>query len=186
MTMVGLHFSRWRKARGLFAAAAVAWSLTTLVDIGFPSLAAWFASAVLHDGAEIPSWQQIFGLVALDAVFGIPLALLVCFAAGFPAWALAERRGLRTRAAAFKVGAGVGLLVGTAGILLGVLAALPIALDDNMSSDAWSWGGQIIHDGLPTLLGWAYKAISLIVTMGIGCLAGLAAWAAAGRRVAPV
>src|SRR5262249_42591653 len=154
---------------------------------GFPSLAAWFASTVLHDGGDVPQLPQVTTLVVLYAVFGLPCALIVCFALGFPAWIFAERRGLTRRGDALKVGAGVGFIVGAAGILFSVLAGLPIALDDNMSSDAWSWGGQIIHDGLPTLLGWGYKAIRLIATVGVGCLAGLAAWAAAnGRRVAPV
>jgi hypothetical protein len=118
----------------------------------------------------------------LYAIVGIPLALVVCFAIGFLAWRFAEKRGLTTRIDAIKVGAGVAFIVGTLGIALGLLASLPTALSEGSTFNSWSWGRQVIRDGLPTPLGWAFQAVDLLVTVGVGSLAGLAAWWAAGSR----
>jgi hypothetical protein len=139
LTIALPDLSRWQKTRGLLAAAAVAWGLTTLVDVVWPTLEVSFASTFLHYDTYVPPPSQVLAWVALYAIFGIPLALIVCLAIGFPAWRFAEKRGLRSRAEAIKVGGGVGLLVGSAGILLGVLAALPTALSDSSDLPSKKW-----------------------------------------------
>ena len=185
LTLTQPALSRWQKTRGLLAAAAVAWGLTTLVDVGWPTLEVSFATTFLHYDTYVPPPSQVLAWGALYALFGIPLAVIACLVVGFPAWRFAEKRGLKTRAEAIKVGGVVGLIVGSAGIVLGVLAALPTALSDSSTYNEWSWGQQTVSDGLPTLLGWGYQAIRLLITAGVGCLAGLAAWAVAGHpRVA--
>lgn len=45
--------------RGLLAAAAVAWALTTLVDLGWPTLEVWFASTFLGYEGYVPPAAQV-------------------------------------------------------------------------------------------------------------------------------
>lgn len=165
-----------RKILGLFAAAAVAWSLTTLTDVGWSSLQVWFAAAFLdYDGYVAPP-SQVLSWVALYAFFGLPVALIVCLVIGLPAWGWTQRRGLVGWANALKVGAGVGLFVGVVVLALSLWSGLSTALDDSASYNSWSWGRQVIKDGMPTLLGWVFWLIDLAVTVLTGCAAGAAAW----------
>ncbi len=182
MTGVVSQISRWQKTRGLLAAAAVAWALTTLVDLGWPILRLWFATTFLQYDGYVPPPAQVVSWIELYAIFGLPLALIVCFAIGFPAWRFAEKRGLATRLDAVKVGAVVGFVVGLTGIILRVLAALPTALNDNSTFESWSWGRQVVRDGLPTPLGWVFTGIDLLATVGIGSVAGWVAWVIAGAK----
>lgn len=182
MTGVASHLSRGQKIRGLLAAAAVAWALTTLVDLGWPTLEVWFASTFLEYDGYVPPAAQVVSWIALYAIFGLPLALIVCLAVGIPAWRFAETRGLATSLDAVKVGAVVALIVGLTGIILGVLTSLPTALSDSSTFNSWSWGRQVVRDGLPTPLGWVFIAIDLLATVGIGCVAGWTAWAVAGVK----
>jgi hypothetical protein len=114
--------SRWQKTRGLLAAAAVAWVSTTLVDVGWPTLEVSFASTFLHYDTYVPPPSQVMAWVALYAIVGIPLALAVCFAVGFPAWDFADKRGWNSPLDAIRVGGAVGLIVGLAGVLLGLIS----------------------------------------------------------------
>jgi hypothetical protein len=182
MTSVTSHLSIWQRTRGLLAAAAVAWALTTLIDLGWPILQLWFASTFLQYDGYVPPLAQVVSWIALYAIFGLPLALIVCLAIGFPAWRFAEKKGLATRLDAVRVGAVVALIIGLTGIILGVLASLSTALNDSSTFDSWSWGRQVVRDGLPTPLGWVFTAIDLLATVGIGCVAGYAAWTVAGVK----
>jgi hypothetical protein len=182
MMGVAPQLSRWQKTRGLLAAAAVAWALTTLVDLGWPTLEVWFASTFLEYDGYVAPVAQVVSWIVLYAIFGVPLALIVCLAVGFPAWRFAESKGLATRFDAVKVGAAVAFIVGLSGIILGVLSSLPTALSDSSTFNSWSWGGQVVRDGLPTPLGWVFTAIDLLATVGIGCVAGLVAWTVAGVK----
>ena len=92
MTSVTSHLSIWQRTRGLLAAAAVAWALTTLIDLGWPMLQLWFASTFLQYDGYVPPLAQVVSWIALYAIFGLPLALIVCLAIGFPAWRFAEKK----------------------------------------------------------------------------------------------
>lgn len=184
MTGVALQLSRWQKTRGLLAATAVAWALTTFVDLGWPTFEGWFASTFLQYEGYVLQLAQVANLIALYAIFGIPISLMVCLAVGFPAWRFAESRRLTSSLHAVKVGAVVAFIVGLTGVILGLLASLPTALDDGSTFNSWMWGRQVIRDGLPTPLGWVFTAIDLLTTVGIGGVAGWAAWTVAGVRQA--
>jgi len=178
------RLGNWRIARGLLAASIVSWALLTFLSVGVPIIVVHVVEAFDDHGSFAPSLFQIFTLLVLYAAYGIPIALLACFILGFPIWKYAEARGLRTPRDATKVGAVVGLLIGLINIVIGFIVGLQTALDDNSSYNSYSWGHQIIDDGLPTLLGWVLEVGKLLVTVMFGCIAGRAAAWAAGIRTA--
>lgn len=175
-----LRLTTWQKTRGLFAAAIVGLLLTILTDVGWPVFMTWFADQYLGYTGYVAPFSQVWAWVVLYAIFGLPVALICCFAVGFPVWNSAERKGLRTFGDAFRFGARCGLIISLIGIGLGLFFGLKTALDDTSSFNSWSWGGQVINDGLPTPLGWAYQLLDLLVTIITGAIAGLIAWKVAG------
>ena len=150
--------------------------IPALVDVGWPAVTTSFAARFLDYQGYVPNPQSYLNAVVLYAIFGIPLALVVCFAVGFPAWRFAETRARASKVDAMIVGAGTGLVVGVVGIALSFSLGLQTALDDQSSYNSWSWGRQIIRDGLPTLVGWVYWLADLAVTVLIGAAAGFTAW----------
>jgi hypothetical protein len=90
-------------------------------------------------------------------------------------------RGVRGTRNAVRVGAGFGLILALLVHSVSVLFGWQTALDENTSFNSYSYGFQLIDDGLPTPLGWLLKALDVGVTGLVGAAAGYAAWRFAQR-----
>lgn len=126
---------RW----GLLAAAITEWALTTASDVGVEEFRAWAINPLFGFPAESPDWAQVRGIVALYAIFGLPPAILVCFAAGRWAWSWADARKLHTARHALQVGLRTGAVVG--------LLSLAATVADETLGD----GGLDYYHWYPTL-----------------------------------
>lgn len=174
-------FSKKQKILGLSSAALVGWALITLIDIGWPSvdqiLFMWiFDRTPRH---QTP-WETFRTGILIYAAFGIPIAIIGSFVIGYPIWRCAERRGFSSYVDSMKLGALTALILGGAGVIIGVCLGLSIALDPNASSSTFWWGFETSRDGLPTLLGWLFTMFDMISTVLVGLVAGGVARFAAG------
>ena len=158
------------KIAGLIAAAVVAWLLTVLFDLAPTVL------SMARPTPYSPHPDQLRNVVTLYAVFGLPVALVFVLAAGYPAWRRWERLGRTHRRDAIWLGAISGLLLGLAlgGVIF--LNGVQMRLDPHSSANSWSYGYQMVSDGMPTALGWAFQIFDLALTTVTGAAAGLAAW----------
>lgn len=181
MDNVARTLSSRQMAVGIFVAALIAWLLTVATDIWLPVGEAIFRKNVLGYRGRIPELAQLWGITTLYAVFGIPIALVVSFAVGFPVWRYMDAKGLRSSGDAIRAGAFAGLIISLVSIALSLLLGLATAADDNSSFSSWAYGQQVIDDGLPTTFGWLMKFLSVVTTIVIGAAAGLGAWATVVR-----
>lgn len=165
-----------RKNRALLAAGFVAWTLTTVAELGPAFGVAWFAESFLaYKGYVPPLSQGVFWLSAFTIV-GLPIALLVSFAVGSPAWDRAEAQGRTRKRDAIWAGARAGLILGLISLAFTGLIGLKTALDNNSSFNSYWFGYPTVLDGVPTVFGSILELGELVVTVGMGALAGLTAW----------
>jgi hypothetical protein len=181
MDNVARTLSNRQMAFGIFVAALIAWLLTVASDIWLPAGEAIFRKNFLGYRGRIPELAQLWSITTLYAVFGIPIALVVSFAVGFPVWRYMDAKGLRSSGDAIRAGALAGLIISLVSIALSLLSGLATAADDNSSFSSWTYGQQVIDDGLPTTFGWLMKFLSAVTTIVIGAAAGLGAWATVVR-----
>jgi hypothetical protein len=168
--------------RGLLAAALVAWALTSLSDFA-ASITTLLAAPLFGQAIDIPA-RQLTSFAWLYLAIGLPIALCVCLAFGWPLWLMLDRQGVRGQGAAIRTGAVFGLVLGLIANGVPLLYGAEVALDENASYESYSYGLQLIEDGLPTPLGWLFTAIDVAITAGIGAVAGLTAWRFAQPRAA--
>jgi hypothetical protein len=166
-----------RKSLALFAAALTAWLVITSGALAPP-----LAELMLKPSPASPSFlfQQLPSALLLYAIFGAPIAIGASLVLGFPAFRFAQRRGLKKFSEAVLVGAGAGLAAFLGDVALTLLVGLPQGLDPNSSSSASDAHGEVFHNGLPTLYGWALKLIDLPIDMLAGAAAGGVAWRVSG------
>jgi hypothetical protein len=166
--------------RGLLVAALIAWALSWAADMG-GALITLLAAPLFGQPVRLP-FGQLATLTWLYLVIGLPVAITICFAFGWPLWIVLDRRGVRGARNAALAGAGFGLALASLIHGVGVLYGWQTALDENASYDSYSYGFQLIADGLPTPLGWLLNAFDVCVTGLVGAAAGLGAWRFAQRR----
>jgi hypothetical protein len=164
-----VRFTPIQKVRGLLVASVVAWLL---------SLAAMFASAALFeaikhamsDGAPVlGELEDATGWTLMGAVYlGLPAAMVVVLAVGFPAMRHAEKTG----ATAIRDAVVTGLI---AGAIIGAAVALGVVLMQRPQAD-----GSLLKP-----LEWAKLGVDFAATLATGFLTGLSARLAAGRPRAP-
>jgi hypothetical protein len=169
--------------RGLAIAAVAAWALSWLTDVGGFALLAC-AGPLFGRPVELPI-DQLAGFTWMYVIVGLPVALVLCLALGWPLWIALERRGVRGARNAALTGAAFGLSLALVVQGVGLFYGAQIALDENASSETSIYGYRIIRDGLPTALGWVFNALDTLVTASIGAVAGLTAWRFAQRPTAP-
>jgi hypothetical protein len=143
-----------RKTRALLAAGFVAWTLTTVAELGPAFGVPWFAKSFLDYKDYVPHISQGVWWLSVYAIVGLPIALLVSFAVGTPAWDRAEAQGRTRKRDAIGVGARAGLIVGFISLAFTGFMALKMALDDYTSFNSYWWGRATVLDGVPTLLGF--------------------------------
>lgn len=164
-----VRFTTLQKVRGLLVASVVAWLL---------SLAAMFASAALFEALKqamaggapaIGELEDATGWTLMGAVYlGLPAAIVVVLAVGFPAMRHAEKTG----ATGIRDAVVTGLI---AGAIIGAAVALGVVLMQRPTED-----GSLLKP-----LEWAKLALDLAATLATGFLTGLSARLAAGRPQAP-
>jgi hypothetical protein len=164
-----VRFTTVQKVRGLLVASVVAWLL---------SLAAMFASAALFEAIEhamaggvpaIGELEDATGWTLMGAVYlGLPAAMVVVLAVGFPAMRHAEKTG----ATSIRDAALTGLI---AGAIIGAAVALGVVLMQHPQAD-----GSLLKP-----LEWAKLGVDFAATLATGFLTGLSARLAAGRPKAP-
>lgn len=165
-----------RVLQGLLAAAMTAWGLMVVY-----TLVLSIAGELARDGgARADVWQQAFGLLAMLAIFGIPVAIVSTLLVGYPMWRVAENKGFRTRRA--------GLLWGAlCGSILSILATVRTVLTANPGSSYGGSEGDFMIDGHLTALGWASEFRSLIFLALLGACSGfVAVWVAKRPNPEPV
>ena len=166
------------RVRGLLAAALAAWVFIVAVATAVPLLATGMQTLVTSEDAMWPSLHEIFGPFPLLAAAGLPISLLVCFAAGYPVWRLASARGLATKRAAIVVGAIVGAVLY---LLVAVYGHIAVYMGG--SNVSYSQGGVLLtKDSLPTFQGILFNLFLTLVYAATGAVAGLAAWLAGGSK----
>jgi hypothetical protein len=181
MTVEHERLSAARMLLGLLAAAVAGLISYVVLDLGARLLQ--MAVAAFAFGRE---WgeTQILSTAAFYLFFGLPIALILSVAIGLPAWKRADARPLRSVRDALKWGAGVGALIGIALALLGFIMGLRTYLDDSSSFDSWSYGYQVTHDGIPTLVGWIFELLNVLYLTVAGAFGGLVArWVALPRAM---
>ena len=164
------------RARGLLAASLAAWGFFMILATALPLLANAIAS--LSRDVVWPSAREVLGPVVFLAAIGLPIALLICFAVGYPAWKFASTHGLTTRWDAIRIGAIVGAV-----LYVLVAMSLHILVYLNASSVSYSQGGILLtKDSLPTLQGIVFDLFLTLFYAADGAVAGLAAWLVGGSR----
>lgn len=122
---------------------------------------------------------QLQNIVTLYAFFGLPVAVVFVPLVGYPIWKRAERRGQTNLRNALWAGAFVGLLLGFALAAYIFIYGLQTMANPNASFDSWTYGYQMMADGMPTALGWGFQLVDVVFTGVTGALAGLTAWTVA-------
>ena len=175
-----LRWTSWQKVRALLAATVVGLALTMTTDIFWPAFLAWMIEQVTPSAYTAP-FDRVAAWAWIYLIFGFPVALVCCLLFGSLALDKAERKGRTGYRDAALLGARTGLIF--AAIVTGLVLwnGITTVLDDHRSFNSWSFGGQVINDGMPTLLGWLYQSLDIAVTVVVGAIAGLAARAAAGQ-----
>ena len=92
--------------RGLLIAALLAWTLTLMTDAG-GALALIVAAPLFGQPIDAP-FNQLAGMWWAYLVVGLPVAITVCIAFGWPLWTVLDWRGVRGTRNAVRVGAGFG------------------------------------------------------------------------------
>lgn len=174
-----LRWTGWQKVRALLAATVVGLVLTMATDVLWPAFLAWMieqgtASAYTAPFDRVAAWAWIY------LIFGFPVAFICCLLFGSLALNKAEHDGRTSYRDAALLGARTGLIFAAIVTGLVLLNGITTVLDDHRSFNSWSFGGQVINDGMPTLLGWLYQSFDIVVTVVVGAIAGLAARTAAG------
>lgn len=165
------------RARGLLAAALAAWAFFMILATALPLLANGISS-LTRDDVSWPSAREIFGPVGFAAAIGLPVALVICFAVGYPAWKFASAWGLTTRWDAIKIGAIVG-----AALYVLIALSLHVLVYLDGSSVSYSQGGVLLtKDNLPTSQGIAFDLFLTLFYAADGAVAGLAAWLVGGSK----
>jgi len=181
-----LRWTGWQKIRALLTATVVGLALTMATDIFWPAFLAWMIEQVTPSGYAV-SFDRVAAWAWIYLIFGFPVALVCCLLFGSLALDKAERKGWTSYRGAALLGARTGLIFAAIVTGLVLLNGIKTMLDDS-SFNSWSFGGQVINDGMPTLLGWFYQLLDIATTTAIGAITGVTARAAAGpprrRRVA--
>ena len=73
----------------------------------------------------------------------------------------------------------MGLILGFALAAYIFIYGLQTMADSNASFDSWTYGYQMMADGMPTALGWGFQLLDVALTGVTGALAGLTAWTVA-------
>jgi len=168
-----------RRMRGLLAATLAAWAFFMVAATVIPLLASAVWSFATGQSLLWPSFEEIFGYFGLAAKIGLPIALIVCFAVGYPAWKFASSRGLTTRRDAIKIGAIAG---GALYLLLSMSAHIMVYMSSG-SNFSYAQGGVILtKDNLPTFQGILFDLFLTCFYAANGAVAGLAAWLAGGLK----
>jgi hypothetical protein len=159
----------------LLAASLAAWTFFMILATALPLLANGI-SALTRSDVVWPDAREIFGPVALAAAIGLPLALIICFATGYPAWRFASACGRTTRRDAIKIGATVG-----AALYLLIAASLHAMVYLGGSTFSYAQGGIPLTSGsLPTWQGVLFDLFLALFYAADGAVAGWAAWWAGG------
>jgi hypothetical protein len=166
-----------RRARGLFAASLAAWTFFMVLATALPLLANGILS-LTRGNAAWPAAREIFGPVGFVAAIGLPIALIVCFAAGYPTWKLASACGRTTRRDAIRIGAMVG-----AALYFLVAVGLHVLVYTSGGSYSYTQGGILLtKDNLPTSQGILFDLFLMLFYAADGAIAGLATWLAGGSK----
>lgn len=165
------HTPPLRVLKGLAAAALTAW----VMIIGYIFLNALIDQLSGADTGAPLTLLQGASILAVYAIFGIPVALAACIVVGYPAWRIAELCGLESP----RGGLLGGLICGA------IIAALSTATRVLSTGPGSSWGGSKgnnIEDGHLTALGWTGELHLLLWFLLVGACAGyIAVWVARQR-----
>lgn len=175
------RLSTERMLLGLAAAALSGLVSYVVLELGVMVLRL-FAATIVFGYA----WENlpVISMAAFYLFFGLPIALFLSVAIGLPVWKRAESRPLRSRRDALKIGAAVGAGIGLLFAALGFLSGLQTYLDPHASFDSHTFGYQVTRDGLPTLLGWVFEALTMLYFTLAGAIGGLVArWVVLSRFV---
>ncbi len=167
------------KIAGLLVASIVAWALTTLFDVGPIILGAAGERIMGFENLTPMNPVQLQNIVTLYAAFGLPVAVVFVPVVGYPIWKLAERRGQTKLRNALWTGGLVGLILGFALAAYIFIYGLQTMANPDASFDSWTYGYQMMADGMPTALGWGFQLLDVALTGVTGALAGLTAWTVA-------
>ncbi|HEX8388912.1 MAG TPA: hypothetical protein VF636_07835 [Sphingomonas sp.] len=162
-----------RRTWGLMAAAIVAWTCLTASD-----LAPWIADD-WWSGKQVGRalLAKAASLLWLYALFGLVPALMITAAVGGLAWTWADRRGLKRKRDAIRVGLCAGAALGAVSLWM-----------------TWSQTGDdtasILQNGVYVVFAdealspgeWGRELAELAWTTITGGLAGLTAWRVAGEQ----
>jgi ubiquinone biosynthesis monooxygenase Coq7 len=157
------HLSTRRMGRGLTAAAVA--GLIAYIAILLGSQAVMFTVAEFAFGSRVAN-PAFFSRAVLYLIFGLPIALILSRAVGYPIWKRAEARTLRSRRNALAVGAMTGAAIGL------LLLAFNILLFVVFGS-AYSTG--VKEDWQRTLFELLFEFYNILCFTAAGAIAGLAA-----------
>ena len=174
------QLSTGRMLLGLAAAAVAGLCSYVVLELGVTVLRLVVATVAFgHEWKE----PQVFSTATFYLFFGLPVALILSVAIGFPVWKQADSRPLRSPRDASKIGAVVGAGIGILFVLLDFLSGLRTYFGPG-SFDSYTYGYRVTRDGLPTLLGWLFQVLSVLYFTIAGAIGGLAArWVAHSRAV---
>jgi hypothetical protein len=176
MSGVGERLKARQMVLGLVSAGVVAWTLSVFCDLWWPAIEAVFRRDFLGYTGHVPDAAWLWTGTKIYAVFGLPIAVMVCFIFGYPMWRRMDRLGLRSTHHAIRAGADAGIIIGLIAILFQLLMGLLTALDDGSSVNSTSYGQRVIVDGLRTEFGYLLLLVDFVSTVAIGAAAGVAAW----------
>lgn len=159
--------------------------LRLLIAVLTGGLAAWsvsvlgFLGIALFEGSQpATSLREAGAAVALFAVFGLPVVLVISIVVAWPLASLLITRGRVSLPWAILPGALVPVGVGTTFLAYRLIDGL----QDRASGNSFSYGGaggMLWEDSWPTALGWWNELETLLIYGVLGAIAGVVT-----RRVA--
>lgn len=167
------RLNNFQIAIGLLVAAMIGWTAVVVRDVWWPVIVGVFATTPVADNDRAMEFTRLWIATKVYAVFGLPLAALLCLAVGFPTWRFMEMKGFRRARHAALAGATAGFAIGF------LLIAASIIFAGNYSS--WDNQGQLVDNGWPTTRGWLRSLNLVFGMMVVGILSGLGAWLAVAR-----
>lgn len=160
--------------RGLLAAGLIAWLVTFAIDLGGVAVGI-FAAPIFNQDIEFWQFRSFPTMAMIYAIVGIPIALVVTGAIGWPLWLVLNSRGhAGYRNAAFS-GALVGAAIAFFELAATYIYGQQLAHDPAFTEDS-TYGFLIQRDGIQTALGWTMLGVRAAGTVLTGAAAGAAAW----------
>lgn len=155
-----IRFTPVQKVRGLLVASVVAWLLSLAAMYGSSQFFEIIEQTMAGGQPRLAGLDNAIGWTLTGALYlGMPAALVIVLAFGFPGMSHAERTG----ATGFRDAAVFGVIVGA---IVGVVVAIFVATTNR-------------YDFPP--LEWTKLGVDVILTMATGLVTGLSARLAAGR-----